>query len=401
MNPSQTEDHGCGVNQPASTKSGAVQVFEGVSNANKIIVLAIFTLQGGGAERFVLTLANAFTQLGFQVHVVSFKREVDYDLPDGLHYHYLNYQAYRWLPNGPLRHRLFAQRFDRYVRGHIGPPALLLSNLDQVDKVLHYSKLPHILYVLHNTLSVEYRLQDPAKRPLAGQLAQLYANHPVVGVSQGVIDDYLRHIGPHPNIRAILNPVDEEGIRLQAQAFKPDMPSGYLVHVGKFKKEKDHATLIRAYAASQRRVPLVLVGTGPLQEDCRALASALGVADQVVFAGFQPNPYPHIAHAGCMVLSSRQEGFGGVIAEALALNISVVSADCESGPRELLPKHCLVPVGDVRALAKKMDATLETPEAYVSSFPEILLPAQVAQAYLDIIRDPTSINRHLQNNVNF
>ena len=370
-------------------------------DTNKIIVLAIFTLQGGGAERFVLTLANAFAQLGFQVHVVSFKRQVDYDLSDSIHYHFLDYQAYRWLPDGPLRHRLFAQRFDRYVRQHIGPPALLLSNLDQVDKVLHYSKLSHIVYVLHNTLSVEYNLGNSMQRRQTTQLARLYANHPVVGVSQGVIDDYLRHIGPHPNIRAILNPVDEEGIRLQAQAFKPDMPSGYLVHVGKFKKEKDHATLIRAYAASQRRVPLVLVGTGPLQEDCRALASALGVADQVVFAGFQPNPYPHIAHAGCMVLSSRQEGFGGVIAEALALNISVVSADCESGPRELLPKHCLVPVGDVQALAKKMDAALETPEAYVSSFPEILLPAQVAQAYLDIIRDPTSINRHLQNNVNF
>ena len=370
-------------------------------DTNKIIVLAIFTLQGGGAERFVLTLANAFAQLGFQVHVVSFKRQVDYDLSDSIHYHFLDYQAYRWLPDGPLRHRLFAQRFDRYVRQHIGPPALLLSNLDQVDRVLHYSTLPHIAYVLHNTLSVEYSLENPMQQHQVRQLARLYANHPVVGVSQGVVDDFLRHIGPHPNIHAILNPIDGEEIRLQAQAFMPDISPGYLVHVGKFKKQKDHATLIRAYAASQRRVPLVLVGAGPLQEDCRALASALGVADQVVFAGFQPNPYPHIAHAGCMVLSSRQEGFGGVIAEALALNISVVSADCESGPRELLPKHCLVPVGDVQALAKKMDATLETPEAYVSSFPEILLPAQVAQAYLDIIRDPTSINRHLQNNVNF
>ena len=401
MNPSQTEDHGCGVNQPASTKSGAVQVFEGVSNANKIIVLAIFTLQGGGAERFVLTLANAFTQLGFQVHVVSFKREVDYDLPDGLHYHYLNYQAYRWLPNGPLRHRLFAQRFDRYVRQHIGPPALLLSNLDQVDRVLHYSTLPHIAYVLHNTLSVEYSLENPMQQHQVRQLARLYANHPVVGVSQGVVDDFLRHIGPHPNIHAILNPIDGEKIRLQAQTFMPEIPPGYLVHVGKFKKEKDHATLIRAYAASQRRVPLVLVGTGPEQDDCRALAAELGVADRVIFAGFQPNPYPYIAHAGCMVLSSRFEGCPLVIGEALALGVPVISTDCESGPRELLPRHCLVPVGDIHALAKKMDAALDAPEAYASPFPEILVPVQVAHAYLDIIRDPTSINRHLQNNVNF
>ena len=386
MNPSQTEDHGCGVNRPASTKSRAAQVFEGVSNANKIIVLAIFTLQGGGAERFVLTLANAFTQLGFQVHVVSFKREVDYDLPDGLHYHYLNYQAYRWLPNGPLRHRLFAQRFDRYVRQHIGPPALLLSNLDQVDRVLHYSTLPHIAYVLHNTLSVEYSLENPMQQHQVRQLARLYANHPVVGVSQGVVDDFLRHIGPHPNIHAILNPIDGEKIRLQAQTFMPEIPPGYLVHVGKFKKQKDHATLIRAYAASQRRVPLVLVGTGPEQDDCRALASALGVTDQMIFAGFQQNPYPYIAHAGCMVLSSRFEGCPLVIGEALALDVPVISTDCESGPRELLPPHCLVPVGDVQALAKKMDAALETPEAYASPFPEILLPVHIAHAYLDIIR---------------
>lgn len=355
-------------------------------DANKIIVLAIFTLQGGGAERFVLTLANAFAKLGFQVHVVSFKRQVDYDLSDSIHYHFLNYQAYRWLPDGHLRHRLFANRFDRYVRQHIGQPALLLSNLDQVDKVLRYSKLPHIVYVLHNTLSVEYSLEHSKQRRQAVQLARMYANHPMVGVSQGVVDDYLRHIGPHPDIRAILNPIDGEEIRLQAQAFMPDIPPGYLVHVGKFKKQKDHATLIRAYAASQRRVPLVLVGTGPEQDDCRALASGLGIAQQVIFAGFQPNPYPYIARAACMVLSSRFEGCPLVIGEALALGVPVISTDCESGPRELLPKHCLVPVSDIHALAKKMDAAQETPEAYASPFPETLLPVQVAHAYLDIVR---------------
>lgn len=103
---------------------------------NKIVVLVIFNLQGGGAERFVLTLAKAFLKLGYQPHVVCFKRHMDYALPDGIHYHFLNYQAYRWLPKGSLRHRLFARRFDRYVRQHIGLPALLLSNLYSVDQVL-------------------------------------------------------------------------------------------------------------------------------------------------------------------------------------------------------------------------------------------------------------------------
>ena len=352
---------------------------------NKIVVLVIFNLQGGGAERFVLTLAKAFLKLGYQPHVVCFKRHMDYALPDGIHYHFLNYQAYRWLPKGSLRHRLFARRFDRYVRQHIGLPALLLSNLYSVDQVLHYSRLSNIVYVLHSTQSAEHGLQGLSRQTPIRQLGQLYANHPVVGVSQGVVTDYLQHMGPHHNIRAILNPIDREGIRQQAQAFVPDiLPHGYLVHVGKFKKAKDHTTLIRAYAASQQRIPLVLVGTGPGQEACRLLVKELGIADRVIFAGFQANPYPFIVQAVGMVLSSLYEGCALVIGEAQALGIPVISTDCNSGPRELLPPHCLVPVGDVSALAEKMDMLMRTPETFVSPFHEALHPQRVAQDYLRI-----------------
>ena len=352
---------------------------------NKIVVLVIFNLQGGGAERFVLTLAKAFLKLGYQPHVVCFKRHMDYALPDGIHYHFLNYQAYRWLPKGSLRHRLFARRFDRYVRQHIGLPALLLSNLYSVDQVLHYSRLSNIVYVLHSTQSAEHGLQGLSRQTSIRQLGQLYANHPVVGVSQGVVTDYLQHMGPHHNIRAILNPIDREGIRQQAQAFVPDiLPHGYLVHVGKFKKAKDHTTLIRAYAASQQRIPLVLVGTGPGQEACRLLVKELGIADRVIFAGFQANPYPFIGQAVGMVLSSLYEGCALVIGEAQALGIPVISTDCNSGPRELLPPHCLVPVGDVSALAEKMDMLMRTPETFVSPFHEALHPQRVAQDYLRI-----------------
>ena len=355
-------------------------------DTSKIIVLAIFTLQGGGAERFVLTLAKAFAQLGFQVHVVSFKRQVDYDLPDSIHYHFLDYQAYRWLPDGPLRHRLFAHRFDRYVRQHIGRPILLLSNLYQVDKVLHYSNTPNIVYVLHSTTSVEHGFQGLAKRPHAKRLAKLYANHPVAGVSQGVVADYLHHVGPHSNIRTILNPIDRDEIRQQAQAFVPDTPPpGYLVHVGRFKKAKDHITLIRAYAASQRRIPLVLVGTGPEQKACQVLAKDLGVANLVSFAGFQPNPYPYIAHATGLVLSSRFEGFGLVIGEAQALGIPVISTDCKSGPRELLPDHCLIPLDNLAAMTEKLDAFMQTPANFASEFQDKLQPHHVANQYLQLV----------------
>lgn len=349
----------------------------------KPIILTIFTLQGGGAERFVLTLAEAFRDLGHRVHIICFKSECDYTLPDDIHFHCLNYQSFRAIPKGILRYRLFARIFDTYVKKHIGSPQLILSNLREVDAVLHYSQLKPIVYVLHNTLSIEYDLTN--NPTVIKTLRKRYQNHPVVGVSNGVVDDYCQSIGEHTNISAIHNPINQAKIIAASQHTPQNLPPRYIVHVGKFKPQKDHHSLIQAYAQAAPTLPLVLVGTGALMEECRTLATDLGVADKVIFAGFHENPYPYIRHATLMVLSSQFEGFGIVIAEALALGIPVISTDCDSGPRELLPAQNLVPVGDIVALANKISAAIAEPTAYYPGFDEDLLPITIAKKYLAIL----------------
>ena len=74
----------------------------------------------------------------------------------------------------------------------------------------------------------------------------------------------------------------------------------------------------------------------------------------VEFAGFDPNPYRYIAAADVFALSSRWEGFGNVLVEALACGTAVVSTDCPSGPSEILEDGRygeLVPIGDSGALS--------------------------------------------------
>ena len=122
---------------------------------------------------------------------------------------------------------------------------------------------------------------------------------------------------------------------------------------------------------SQRDAHLMILGEekNPIKNTQRrnklsALAAELGVADDLALPGFVRNPYAYMARAGVFVLSSAWEGFGMVVAEALACGCPVVSSDCPSGPAEILNHGeygSLVPVGDDEAMAAAILSILEKP----------------------------------------
>lgn len=346
----------------------------------KKVVLAIFTLQGNGAERFALTLAKGLVDAGHEAHIVYFKNIIDLPIPENIQLHFFDYQKYRVIPKF-MRTGFAARAFDKFVLKNIGTPDLVLSNLYPVDFILAHSQLPNVHLVIHNTTSQEYAKQLTPQ--FIEQLKKTYLAKPCIGVSEGVTRDFRLLFGEKSQIKTIYNPIDVDVVRHAASEFRPEYQD-YIVNVGKFKQQKRHDILIQAYAKANVPQKLVLVGTGELMETSKQLVKELNIEDKVIFAGFQKNPYPFIKNAKLMVVSSDFEGFSIAILEALALGTPIISTDCPSGPNEVLASNHLVPVQDIDALAGKMIIASERNQDFISEFADKFFIPSAVQQYIQL-----------------
>ena len=129
---------------------------------------------------------------------------------------------------------------------------------------------------------------------------------------------------------------------------------------------KDPETfLVALRAARDAGVPVhgLLVGDGPLAAAARRACRRLGLEDVVRLAGFRPDAVELIAAADIAVLSSRDEGLGTTLLDAMVAGVPVV-ATAAGGVRELVRdgiEGLLTPVGDGGALGAAMVRVLREP----------------------------------------
>ena len=239
----------------------------------KKVVLVISSLQGNGAERFVLTLAKGLQGYGCEAHIVYFRNKIDLPIPNAVKLHYFNYNKFKIIPKF-MRQKFIAPYLDKFILNNIGKADLILSNLYPIDGVLAHSQLNNVHLVIHNTTSQEYVGKLNPK--FINLLKRIYLQKPCVGVSEGVTQDFKQLFGEQSQITTIYNPIDVDEVRKTADEYVPAYQD-YIVHVGKFKQQKRHDILIRAYAKANVSQKLVLVGTGGLMEASKQLVKDLNI----------------------------------------------------------------------------------------------------------------------------
>jgi glycosyltransferase involved in cell wall biosynthesis len=144
-----------------------------------------------------------------------------------------------------------------------------------------------------------------------------------------------------------------------------DPSSRVVVSVGRLTGPKGFDLAIRAFEEVVRQHPdwtLRIYGSGGQSKRLRHMVLARGLYNNVLLMGRAERVGEELAKASVFVLSSRSEGFGMVIIEAMSKGLAVVSFDCPRGPREIIDHGAdglLVPNGDVDALARALSQLVE------------------------------------------
>ncbi len=342
----------------------------------QLLSLFITPMTGNGGDRVVLNLSQAFVKLGYQIELVvpevtDYHQALLAELPSQIRTVDLG------LPISSMIYFKKLFKLKQYLEET--QPLVLLANGDYIGVANAAKKISRsptkIIQVVHVSVSNYLgRLPDFKAKVRSFFLKYFYSSSDgIIAVSHGVAQDLAKFADiPLEKIQTIYNPVVTDDLLTQAKAsvnhpwFAPGEPP-VILGVGRLNPQKDFATLIRAFAKvhQQRPVRLLIIGGEPAQkEELQELIQELNLEQDAQLFGFTKNPYAFMSQADVFVLSSRYEGFGNVLVEAMATGTPVVSTDCKSGPAEILENGkygSLVPIENPDALAQSIITTLDHP----------------------------------------
>ncbi|MBE8163325.1 MAG: glycosyltransferase [Bdellovibrionaceae bacterium] len=362
----------------------------------KNICLFVDSLKGGGAERVVLNLASALTNMGHRVDIVVLGNGVDYCV-EHIKYniHILDILNHKKYLTKKFKYKDLARITEEKVI-EIGVKFdLFISNNVVTDKICQYIKVENLYFCIHSSLLNNCKMKKVFITKLLCQLKysllikKLYRKKNIITVSKGVMKSMLSTGLKPKNIEYIYNPVNFLDIRKQADEYVP-VENNYIVHVGSFSRVKRHKFLIQAYKKSQVTQKLLLIGNFNTKHgrSCKKLVRDLGLEGQVIFKGFCPNPYPYIKNAKALVLSSEFEGLSMVLIEALVLGVPVISTSC-TGPVEILVEELspfLSPVNSVEEFSKNIKKVIKNPPLITDKFISKFDAEKKATQYLQLCK---------------
>ncbi len=321
--------------------------------------MVITSLGVGGAEKVVTSLADQLVNLGHEVIIVYLTGEaLITPKQDSIQLVNLNISSARGLIAGSKKLRKLIKDFKPdVVHSHLVHANILCRVLRPTTTI------PRLITSAHNT-NEEGRSRIIAYR-LTDRFTDISTNVSEEAV-QAFIDQHAvrsgRMLTLHNSISTIeFNYSDKNRtkVRDELDVVHTDQ---LIVSVGRLNEQKDYPNLlsaIKVLSKKHQNITLAIAGDGPHLQALQKQTINLGINNKVRLLGIRTDIPSLMSAADVFVLSSAWEGFGLVVAEAMACERVVVATDC-GGVREVVgDAGFLVPPRDSLKLANALEKALE------------------------------------------
>jgi glycosyltransferase involved in cell wall biosynthesis len=335
------------------------------SDGKMKVFFVVGDMEGWGAQRVVVNLISNINRAKFLPILVLSKKKGEClaELPDDIKIYDLGRKGLRDFPKLIFRLAMILMkerpRIVYSVLFHSNILSILAKSIAPVSaRIIICEQISNVIYDHVNQRSL-YKWLMKKLYPKADLL---------IAASEGVKRDLIENIGIHPDrIKVIYNPLDIEKIRMLANEGKGDVTDNgppLITNIGRLDIQKGHIYLLKAFSIVKRKMAakLMIIGGGEKMDELRTLSKELGIEKDVIFAGYQRNPFKFVARSALYVNSSIFEGFGYTVVEAIALGLPVIATSCPHGPAEIIEDRksgILIPPADVTTMAEAMIRVLE------------------------------------------
>ncbi len=308
------------------------------------VLLMIFSLYGGGAERVVCTLANEFAR--FYPVTILFYDDKGRTYPLDSRIELIKLPEFEFSEEEEhemwLRHVRFIKR-NRHVTASIS--------------FMYFMNRLNVLSGGRGTVICSERNNPMRKEPEhMDDIKNIYKRADRVVFQSDTVRSMF---GPEVRRNSVIIP---NPVRIACSG--SEKKKNRIVTLGRLHPQKNHELLIRAFAqvyAKHKEYTLSIYGDGDLKSSLQDLADSLGVAQSVRLHGNVEEVHRDVSDAQIFVLSSDYEGMSNALLECMAMGMACISTACEGSVDVISSGRngLIVPVGDEEALRDAMLTLIE------------------------------------------
>jgi glycosyltransferase involved in cell wall biosynthesis len=357
---------------------------------SKKVTHLITTIERGGAEKQLLTLASEQVQSGLNVFVLYLKGKPDLRNEFEV--------AGVEVNNLLVEKSFFKQIFllSKYLRKNPSPVHAHLPKSELLAAIVVTKK--YLVFSRHNSEA----FWPGGPRNISNLLSKFVCKRASQGIAiSNAVRSYLIKRGEIPTgytIDVVYYGFQKDtstnvaGLGLITNIMNGQSLNYKIGTIGRLVPQKDYPTLLSAFSNILKSLPntdLYVVGEGYLQKDLIKLSKSLGVDGKVHWLGKTEYIKEFLSKIDLFILPSKYEGFGLVLLEAMVAKKPIVAANNSAIP-EVLGKtyEGLFLTGDINALAQQIKTVISD-----NSFSESLVQSYASQLNLF---DPSKMNRTIE-----